>query len=261
MGLGIVALADIDVLAERDDRHVDVAVRRRGIPELGQQILRGRLHRRHLAGVGHRSGVVEHQRDAQAAVAPFHRGRASDVEARIAQELHERGVHLGRCHDRQLRSAGRGVGRRDGEVLGLRVAEHRLEIGGGLRLQLALGQCRRELRHRERGCVERRLEPGLDRIRAAVIDGGADQTEHRNDRRARTSARRCRADPAGNARTTWDMSWSCTLRQIAPKPFTFFESHTQLSGHVVDHSLTMLRPRNPPGVIIRHRAPAAACGR
>ena len=70
---GVVVLADVDVLVERNDRHIDVVVRRRGVLELGQQVLRRGLECVDLARLRHRAGIIEHKRDAQPVVAPLHR--------------------------------------------------------------------------------------------------------------------------------------------------------------------------------------------
>ncbi len=70
----VVGGVDVDVLHERHDRHVDVTVVDGGRLQLRQQRLGGGDQRRHLAVVGHRAGVVEHQRDAKPGIAPLHLG-------------------------------------------------------------------------------------------------------------------------------------------------------------------------------------------
>jgi len=80
-----------------------------------------------------------------------------------------------------LRTAGRGVGNGERHPGGAVLDEQGVEIG----LRLCREIRRRErgslAGHGERGRVERRLQRGLDRVGAAVVDGSADQAQHRNE--------------------------------------------------------------------------------
>src|SRR5262245_34932142 len=56
--------AKVHVLDERNDRNIDVARLSHSALELAEQALGGSFECCHFAGVGHRSRVVEHKRDA-----------------------------------------------------------------------------------------------------------------------------------------------------------------------------------------------------
>ncbi len=76
------------------------------------------LQRADLSGVGHRSRVVEHERDAQPRCAPLGSGRRSQVEGVVANNLREIGLHLRIGSEHDLGAAIRGVGHVGLDVLG-----------------------------------------------------------------------------------------------------------------------------------------------
>src|SRR5512132_360548 len=84
--------AKVHVLDERNDRNIDVTRLGHGALKLAEQALGRGLQGGHFAGVGHRSRVVEHKRDAQPPRTPLGSRRRVDVERVIAKELGELGV-------------------------------------------------------------------------------------------------------------------------------------------------------------------------
>ena len=87
------ALAELDVLAERNDRDVDVAVLRRGGLELLQQALGRGLERFHLAVVPHRPCGIEGERDAEPGVAPLRGRLGAERHLLDAHQTHEIRLH------------------------------------------------------------------------------------------------------------------------------------------------------------------------
>ena len=76
----VIARADIDVFDERNDRNVHIAIVGGGVLKLREQRFGRGDERRHFAVVGHRTCVIQHERDAHPRVAPF--------DLRIGTDLH-----------------------------------------------------------------------------------------------------------------------------------------------------------------------------
>ena len=175
--------ADIDVLVERNDRHIDVAIGDRGGPQLADEVLGRGLERRHLARVRHRPGVVEHQGDAQAGRAPA-RGRGDrdrQVPELRAHDPHDAGVVDGGGGDDHGRPVGVAVGRRHLEVVHVGALEQRPVIVVARGLQVTRVQRRRGLRDRQRSRVAGRLHAGLDQAGMAVVDRRPGEPQHGNE--------------------------------------------------------------------------------
>ncbi len=67
------------------------------------------------------------------------------------------------------------------DVARLRALEHGVEIAGGLLLELGAGERLRVLRQHQGGRIERVLHGGTHPVRTAVVDGGADGSDERDD--------------------------------------------------------------------------------
>ena len=180
IALVVGAGAEIDVLGERHDGDIDVAVFDRCRLELRQQVLGGGLERGHLAVVGHRAGIVERERDAQLVHAPLGGRCNADRHIAVAHQPHEIGVHRGAAVEHDLRAAGGGIGCGDEDVLRLGPGEQRCEIVVGLGADLCRGHRACILRQHQRGGVDGGLHGCLGRVCPTVIDRAADKADDRD---------------------------------------------------------------------------------
>ena len=85
----IIVGAEIHVLVEGDDRDIDVFRMDGSALELREQIVGRGLQRSHLFVACHRAGVVEHQRNAKARIAPGRDRHRIDVDLTDADDTEE----------------------------------------------------------------------------------------------------------------------------------------------------------------------------
>ena len=178
-----------------------------------------RLQRADLVGVGHRAGVVEHQRDTEQVGAPARGGTGAEVHAGQADHLHEVGRDRARpVHrdGRALAGAGGGVGGADGDRIGLLVGVERREIVLGRRDLIwvdVIVPCDRSRDSISAVEVERGLHGGARRVGPAVVDGRSNEGENRkqgdrkDDRnisvRAEPKWRACGGNNVDGMQWTW----------------------------------------------------------
>src|SRR5262245_37018309 len=143
--LGVVFRTEIYVLAEGDNRHIDVFRMNGGVLELSQQIVRCGLESIHFAVTGHGARIVERERHTQARIAPCRNRQSTDLDLADADYAEKIGVDDRGAVEGQLRSAGGGVSWRDGDVGDLGPAEQRIKSVRGFGLTLGVGFSRRVL--------------------------------------------------------------------------------------------------------------------
>jgi len=110
--------ADIDVDRKRDHGNIDVAIVHGEAGKLGDEISGGGLQGSDLAVLGHRSGVVQHECDAEHARAPGGRRRRVEAQDRKAHELHEVGRDRAGATERNGRAGAAAAERTDSVLRG-----------------------------------------------------------------------------------------------------------------------------------------------
>ena len=112
--------ADVHVLHKWYDRDINVAGDCHSILELREKFFGCGLQGGHLAAVGHRTGIVEHERDAQPRDTPLGGGVGLHREGVKAENLHELGRQLRRRTEEDL-----GIVARIERHIDVDVASHR----------------------------------------------------------------------------------------------------------------------------------------
>src|SRR5262249_36149462 len=145
-----------------------------------QELMGGGLERRNLAEGVHRTGIVKNERDAEFGGALLDGGGRRNWNLPLPDDARDRSVDLGGAGQRQA-VACLAVLRRHLNIDGGRPVIISREIIVGLLLQLRRRQRRGFPRQRKRRGIERGLHGRSRGVGAAVIDGGADKANDRDD--------------------------------------------------------------------------------